>query len=73
MMTLELLTEFSHQELRRNKNIVVEKWRVSETRLHLSFFDNRDSRSGFGTLVDTSRYQNWLIDRRQDRIDQILW
>jgi len=66
MINLELLTEFTHEDLRYKSVIKVVSYRINFNWIEL-MFDN-----DMGEVVKLERYYNWLQSRRDEKINQIL-
>ena len=65
MINLELLTEFTHEDL-RYKSIKVVSYRINVNWIELQF------QNGMGEVVKLERYYNWLQSSREEKINQIL-
>ena len=72
MMTLDLLTKFSHESLRYRENVKVLYYNLntfsgsSEVDIYLRY------NIGGGEFVKKSRYEDWLQTRREEKINQII-
>jgi hypothetical protein len=66
MITLELLTEFTHEDLRYKSDIKVVSYKVNVNWIDLQF------QNVMGEVVKLERYYNWLQSRREEKINQIL-
>ena len=66
MITLELLTEFTHEYLRYKSHIKVVSYKINVNWIELRFQDV------IGEVVKLERYYNWLQSRREEKINQIL-
>jgi hypothetical protein len=64
-MDTKLLTEFVTESL-RYKNIKVEYYKVFNTFIDIRF-DN-----GYGEIVEVERYNRWISERRQNKINEII-
>ena len=65
MITLELLTEFTHEDLRYKSDIKVVSYKISVNWIDLQF-------QMMGEVVKLERYYNWLQSRREEKINQII-
>lgn len=66
MITLELLTEFTHEDLRYKSGIKVVSYKINVNWIELQFQDV------IGEVVKLERYYDWLQSRREEKINQIL-
>ncbi len=66
MINLELLTEFTHEDLRYKSVIKVVSYRINVNWIDLQF------QNVMGVVVKLERYYNWLQSRREEKINQIL-
>jgi len=66
MITLELLTEFTHEDLRYKSDIKVISYKINVNWIELQFQDV------MGEVVKLERYYNWIQSRREEKINQIL-
>jgi hypothetical protein len=65
-MTLELLTEFTHDNLRYKNGIKVISYKILNNWIDLKF-DN-----GVGEVVSSERFYNWLNEKREEKLFQLL-
>jgi hypothetical protein len=65
MITLELLTEFTHEDLRYKSDIKVVSYKINVNWIDLQF-------QMMGEVVKLERYYNWLQSRREEKINQII-
>ena len=66
MMTLEKLTEFSKEELRYKSSIKVISYKIIGNWMDLQF-DNFK-----GEVVNVDRFYNWMSEKREKKISQLL-
>jgi hypothetical protein len=66
MITLEKLTEFTHENLRYKHMIKVVYYKMLNNWIDLQF-DN-----GKGEIVSAERFYNWINEKRIEKINQIL-
>ena len=66
MITSELLTKFIHEDLRYKSDIKVLSYKINVNWIELQF-DNV-----MGEVVKLERYYNWLDEKREEKINQIL-
>lgn len=65
-MNLELLTQFTHEVLKYNDNIKVVSYSLEGIVLNLIF------NAEFGEAVHIYKWEKWLSNRRNKRIEIIL-
>lgn len=72
MITINLLTKFTHESLRYKEEIRVLYYTLNVfsgsngVDIHLTF------NNGGGEFVSKKRYEDWLQSRREEKINQIL-
>jgi DNA-directed RNA polymerase delta subunit len=66
MITLEKLTQFTHENLRYKSTIKVSHFKVIDDYIELQFQDV------MGEVVKLERYYNWLSKKREEKINKIL-
>lgn len=66
MISLELLNDFVHEDLRYKSHIKVVYYKVNVNWIELKF-DNV-----MGEVVKLERYYDWLSEKREEKINQIL-
>ena len=66
MITLEKLTEFTQEDLRYKSSIKVISYKIIGNWIDLQF-DN-----GKGEVVSVDRFNNWVNEKRIEKINQIL-
>ena len=66
MITLELLTEFTHEDLKYKSDIKVVSYKINVNWIDLQF------QNVMGEVVKLERYYNWLQSRREEKINQII-
>ena len=66
MITLELLNDFIHEDLRYKSHIKVVYYKINVNWIQLRFQDV------MGEVVKLERYYNWLSEKREEKINQIL-
>ena len=66
MITLEKLTEFTQEDLRYKSSIKVISYKIVGNWIDLQFD------SGKGEVVSVDRLNNWLSEKRNEKINQIL-
>jgi hypothetical protein len=72
MISLELLTQFSHESLRYRENVKVLYYTLNKfsgdegVDIYLRF------NIGGGEFIKQTRYEDWLQTRRDEKISQIL-
>ena len=64
-MDTKLLTEFVTEVLR------YKKFKINNCRKFNSFIDIRFD-NGFGEIVEVERYNRWLSEKRQNKINDII-
>jgi hypothetical protein len=64
-MDTKLLTEFVTEVLR------YKKFKIKHCRKFNSFIDIRFD-NGFGEIVEVERYNRWLSEKRQNKINDII-
>jgi hypothetical protein len=67
MITLELLTEFTHEDLRYKSDIKVISYEIIRDWIQLQFDDNV-----MGEVVSSNRFYNWINKKRDEKINQII-
>ena len=72
MITLELLTDFLHEHLRYNKDIICDSFAIHNKMLDIKVINLSKSVRGFGEVVKLERYYNWLSEKRDEKINQII-
>lgn len=73
MITLELLTDFLHVQLRYNKDIICDSFTIHNEMLDIKVINLSKSVRGFGEVIKLEKYYNWLQSRRDEKINQILY
>ena len=66
MITLEKLTEFTQEDLRYKSSIKVISYKIIGNWMDLQFD------SGKGEVVGVDRFNNWVNEKREEKINQIL-
>ena len=66
MITLELLTDFIHEDLRYKSDIKVVYYKINVNWIELKF-DNV-----MGEVVKLERYYDWLSEKREEKISKLL-
>ena len=66
MISLELLNDFIHEDLRYKSDIKVVYYKINVNWIELKF-DNV-----MGEVVKLERYYDWLSEKREEKINQIL-
>jgi len=66
MITLELLNDFIHEDLRYKSDIKVVSYEINVNWIELQFKDV------MGEVVKLEKYYNWLQSVREEKINQIL-
>jgi hypothetical protein len=66
MITLEKLTEFTQEDLRYKSSIKVISYKIIGNWMDLQFD------SGKGEVVSVDRFNNWVNEKREEKINQIL-
>ena len=66
MISLELLNDFIHEDLRYKSDIKVVYYKVNVNWIELKF-DNV-----MGEVVKLERYYDWLSEKREEKINKIL-
>ena len=66
MITLEKLTEFTQEDLRYKSSIKVISYKIIGNWIDLQFD------SGKGEVVSVDRFNNWVNEKRIEKINQIL-
>ena len=66
MITLELLNDFIHEDLRYKSDIKVISYEINVNWIELKF-DNV-----MGEVVKLERYYDWLSEKREEKINKIL-
>jgi len=65
-MTLEKLTEFTQEDLRYRSSIKVISYKIIGNWIDLQFD------SGKGEVVNVNRFNNWVSEKREEKISQLL-
>lgn len=66
MISLELLNNFIHEDLRYKSNIKVIFYKINANWIELQF------QNVMGEVVKLDRYYNWLNERREEKVSKIL-
>ena len=66
MITLELLNDFIHEDLRYKSHIKVVSYKINVNCVELRFQDV------MGEVVKLERYYDWLSEKREEKINKIL-
>ena len=66
MISLELLNDFIHEDLRYKSDIKVVYYKINVNWIELKF-DNV-----MGEFVKLERYYDWLSEKREEKINKIL-
>jgi hypothetical protein len=66
MINLEKLTEFTQEELRYKSSIKVISYKIVGNWIDLQF-DNFK-----GEVVNVDRFYNWMSEKREEKISQLL-
>lgn len=66
-MNIELLTDFIHQEMSYNQDILVESFQLHNDKIHLIFTTKTKS----VLIVSLDRYQDWLLYRRAGKLKKL--
>ena len=66
MISLELLNDFIHEDLRYKSDIKVVYYKINVNWIELKF-DNV-----MGEVVKLERYYDWLSEKREEKINKIL-
>lgn len=66
MITLERLTKFSHESLGYKSSVKVISYEITGNWISLNFDDV------MGEVVSADRFHNWLGEKRNEKINQIL-
>lgn len=72
MITLELLNDFIHEDLRYKSHIKVVDYKVNVNWIELQFGDAVPMWKLESELVKLGRYYDWLSEKREGKINQIL-
>ena len=72
MITLELLTDFIHEHLRYNKDIICDSFTIYDKMLDIKVKNLSNTVRGFGEVVKLEKYYSWLQSVREEKINQIL-
>ena len=72
MITLELLTDFIHEYLRYNKDIICDSFTIYDKMLDIKVKNLSNTVRGFGEVVKLEEYYNWIQSVREEKINQIL-
>ena len=67
MINLEKLTDFTQEDLRYKSSIKVISYKIIGNWIDLQFD------SGKGEVVSVDRFNNWVNEKRIEKINQILW
>ena len=65
-MTLELLTEFTHDNLRYKNGIKVISYKILNNWIDLKFDNSMDE------VVSIDRFYNWVNKKREEKLFQLL-
>ena len=66
MISLELLTDFVHEDLRYKSEIKVVSYKIIGNCMELQFQDV------MGEVVKLERYYNWISERRLNKLNKII-
>ena len=66
MISLELLTDFVHEDLRYKSDIKVVYYKINVNWIELQF------QGVMGEVVKLERYYNWLNEKREEKISKLL-
>lgn len=66
MITLEKLTEFTKEDLRYKSTIKVISYKIVGNWIELQFQDV------MGEVVKLERFYNWINEKREEKISQLL-
>lgn len=66
MISLEKLTEFTHEDLRYKPTIKVISYKIFNNWIDLSFD------TGKGEVVSADRFYNWLNENREEKLSKLL-
>ena len=66
MITLEKLTEFTQEDLRYKSSIKVISCKIIGNCMDLQFD------SGKGEVVSVDRFNNWVNEKREEKISKLL-
>jgi len=66
MITLELLNDFIHEDLRYKSDIKAVYYKINVNWIELQFQDV------MGEVVKLERYYDWLSEKREEKINKIL-
>jgi hypothetical protein len=66
MISLELLNDFIHEDLRYKSDIKVVYYKINVNWIELQFQDV------MGEVVKLERYYNWLNEKREEKISKLL-
>ena len=66
MITLELLNDFIHEDLRYKSDIKVISYEINVNWIELQFKDV------MGEVVKLERYYDWIYERRLNKLNKII-
>jgi hypothetical protein len=66
MISLELLNDFIHENLRYKPDIKVVSYEIKNNWIELQFQDV------IGEVVKLERYYNWLSEKREEKISKLF-
>ncbi len=66
MISLELLNDFIHENLRYKPDIKVVSYKIMDNWIELQFQDV------IGEVVKSERYNNWLSEKREEKISKLF-
>jgi len=66
MISLELLNDFIHEDLRYKSDIKVVYYKINVNWIELQFQDV------MGEVVKLERYYNWLNEKREEKVSKLL-
>jgi hypothetical protein len=72
MITKDLITKFLHQELSYIEDIVCDSFELYGNVIDIKIRNISNTVRGFGEVVKLERYVNWLSEKRNDKIDNII-
>ena len=72
MITLELLNNFIHEDLRYKSDIKVLSYKINVNWIELQFDRINTHDDVMGEVVKLERYYNWLGEKREEKINQII-
>lgn len=78
MINLELLTKYSHEKFRYSEKVIVSQFEEYENEIGVHYeylaedYGYFGEMFGFYVMINKKDYFIWMIERREDKIEQLL-